>query len=125
MTRVVIPIAQWEWFGVAAHFIGGRKCRFHLATRVGAWLVSTVGEYHLGLSADEAPTPLGADEASLYETYVFRAGKPCDRDECKCGLPEQDGHEVEGVRCGTRGEAQSNHIAACVRYASKQEVPNE
>lgn len=36
--------SSWEWYGHPAHFICGDKCRFHLATKVGKYLVSTVGE---------------------------------------------------------------------------------
>src|SRR5919106_127620 len=38
-------MTELKWFGHAAHFICGRWCRFHLATQVGDYLVSTVGEY--------------------------------------------------------------------------------
>lgn len=41
----MINANEWEWFGNAAHFICGRWCRFHLATKVGKYLISTVGEY--------------------------------------------------------------------------------
>jgi hypothetical protein len=40
-----IPVHNWKWFGSAAHFICGRWCRFHLATQVGRYLISTVGEF--------------------------------------------------------------------------------
>jgi hypothetical protein len=49
--RTVVPVPSlasregWEWFGNAAHLIVSRDCRFHLATLVGPWLISTVGEY--------------------------------------------------------------------------------
>lgn len=44
MTKA-IPPEKWKWFGHPAHFICGRDCRFHLATKIGRWLVSTLGEY--------------------------------------------------------------------------------
>jgi hypothetical protein len=34
-----------KYFGNAAHFIGADACRFHIATRIGEVVVSTVGEY--------------------------------------------------------------------------------
>ncbi len=40
-----IPESKWEWFGNAGHFMCSQWCRFHLCTKVGPWLVSTVGEY--------------------------------------------------------------------------------
>ena len=38
-------ISEWKWFGCAGHLIVSQWCRFHLCTQVGAFLVSTVGEY--------------------------------------------------------------------------------
>jgi hypothetical protein len=35
---------KWVWMGHAGHFILGDKCRFHLNTYVGKYVVSTVGE---------------------------------------------------------------------------------
>lgn len=35
----------WVWMPHPAHFICGFDCRFHLATKVGEVIVSTVGEY--------------------------------------------------------------------------------
>ncbi len=36
--------ADWVWMPHPAHFICARDCRFHLATKVGDFIVSTVGE---------------------------------------------------------------------------------
>ena len=36
--------ADWKWYGHPGHFILGDKCRFHLATVVGPFMISTVGE---------------------------------------------------------------------------------
>ena len=41
----MINKADWEWYGNAGHFICGHSCRFHLCTKVGSYLISTVGEY--------------------------------------------------------------------------------
>ncbi len=35
---------NWVWMPHAAHFICGRSCQFKLATYVGKYIVSTVGE---------------------------------------------------------------------------------
>lgn len=42
-----VPVSreEWEWFGTAAHLIVGQDCRFHMATIIGPWLISTVGEW--------------------------------------------------------------------------------
>lgn len=36
---------QWVWMPHNAHLIIGHQCRFHLATYVGKYIVSTVGEW--------------------------------------------------------------------------------
>lgn len=36
---------DWIWMPHAAHFIGANYCRFHMSTKVGKVIVSTVGEY--------------------------------------------------------------------------------
>ena len=35
---------KWIWMPHAGHFICGNRCRFHLNTYVGKYIVSTVGE---------------------------------------------------------------------------------
>ncbi|MGD0052596.1 MAG: hypothetical protein ABSD03_12405 [Vulcanimicrobiaceae bacterium] len=105
----VVPVSEWRWFGRAAHFICAGWCRFHLATEVGDFVVSTVGEY---LPIDSVQTvfarvrgfPLtlageareaefiekngGYEDIGLgrkFETGVFRAGEPCTAKGCDCG----------------------------------------
>lgn len=41
----MIPQKDWKWFGQAGHFICGQWCRFHLCTKIGRSIVSTVGLY--------------------------------------------------------------------------------
>lgn len=41
----MIAKRDWKWYGQAAHLIVGQWCRFHMATEIGPWLVSTVGAY--------------------------------------------------------------------------------
>lgn len=138
---------EWKWFGVAGHFICAHYCRFHMCTQVGEYLISTVGEYIPPEAVREITAtsrgvklegkgdareadylnkvgyePLGAwmegwGEKPIYETMVFRAGKPCDRPDCMCGLPAIDGSELDTRRCGVRGTAQSNHMELCEEYA--------
>jgi len=44
---------EWVWMPHAAHLMVGNDCRFHLATYVGGYIVSTVGEYLPGEAACE------------------------------------------------------------------------
>ena len=121
---------DWIWFGTHAHFICGHWCRFHMATQVGKYLISTVGEYI-------SPRNSGGSELAetewwnknwpgedvgggcKYETMVFMAGKQCKAKECGCGLPELAGPELESNRCMTRKQAMKGHMKLCNKYAKE------
>lgn len=129
-----VPADQWRWFGTAAHFICGQWCRFHLATQVGDYLVSTVGEYihpsHSGGSEATEAAWLkknwpGADIGleRKYETMVFRAGAPCAREGCGCGLPSTDGHEIDAKGYNDRRAAIEGHMRMCQRWAAHVDKP--
>lgn len=142
---LVHPRETWEWFGSAGHLIVGYDCRFHLATLVGPWWVSTVGEWlpdsnSWDIYASRAggiPGHLRGDEkrswflknvgyleigaGRKYETMVFRAipDERCDRDECHCGQPEiADWGEIDSDGYNDRGDAQRGHYAMCERWAA-------
>jgi len=114
-----ISQAEWVWHGFAGHFICGSKCRFHLCTEVGDFLVSTVGEYYLDSKAKK-PEDLGYPEGSVYETLVFRLSSArCVDPECACDARTvEDWSELEGRRHKLRGEATKAHMDACRRYAA-------
>ena len=115
--------SKWKWFGHAGHFIGGNSCRFHLCTQVGAFLVSTVGDYYQG-GGDGVRTTLGSDEDSYFETYVFSLGahpRRCSKKECVCGMPTPESwREIDGIRESTAGKAAESHMKMCVKYARKR-----
>lgn len=116
------PVESWVWDGHAAHLIVGSSCQFHLATRVGDYIVSTVGEYrsetdhpdgdrNYAETGDYAAfTTIGVGR--LFETYVFRAvgsgfGKVTDYSEIDA-LPAND-HDT----------ATANHMTLCRKYARR------
>jgi len=126
-----VPQSKWEWFGHAGHFICGRWCRFHLATEVGKYFVSTVGLY-------VHPTRSGASERTeqewlkdhpngeeigcgrFYETMVFPTGPKCDAEGCGCGMPVPVSHEnLDFLGANAAGEARANHMLLCKKWASK------
>lgn len=115
---------RWEvqWFGYAGHFIASRWCYFHLATLVGPWLVSTVGDYHpprsdYSVDAESPRKTIGWERD--FETYVFRAGPTCHADGCDCGMPSLlDAEEVETHGAMTAGAATRNHYAMCEKYTT-------
>ena len=125
MSKHPIPPEKWKWFGSPGHFICARWCRFHLCTKVGKYLVSTVGEYiH--------PRSSGASEVSendwlkknwpgedigcdrKYETMVFEASGTC---ECGCGLPKIVPHELDMLGCNDAVEATKGHYKLCRKWA--------
>jgi hypothetical protein len=118
-----------------------QDCRFHLATLVGKYLVSTVGEY----LPDEGGREIHAQSKGIvltgrgderrydflkrvgfvevgcdrkYETMVFRAGETCARPGCNCGLPEIDGSEVDFAGYNVAGDAAAGHLRLCRKYAA-------
>jgi hypothetical protein len=133
-----------KWFGHAAHFICGSHCRFHLATQVGHYLISTVGELWPERSSREVhasvhdPAWLAAnghlkgdqfDHAymqrfgyetigsnRLYETMVFKAGKPCTAKGCGCGLPAIDGSELDFAGYNDAKAATQGHTRMVAKY---------
>ena len=113
---------DWKWFGHAAHLCVGHDCRFHMATQVGPWLVSTVGEYWGSRSVREIHA-IGCGRK--YETMVFRAGAPCDSTECGCGLPEIDGSEEDCDCYNDVKSATEGHIAMCKKWAALNEQVKE
>jgi hypothetical protein len=139
------PSDEWEWFGHAAHFICGSQCRFHLATRIGPYLVSTVGEYVpdepvreiLAYSRNvilegkgdyrlaDYMKKIGFENMGCdrkYETYVFWLGdkfERCNIADCGCGMPKPaNWGEIWGKGANIAGEARNNHIEACHLAAS-------
>ena len=129
MSNVIYPRETWEWNGMVGHFICGQWCRFHLATTVGPWLVSTVGLYvHPRRSGGSEQTeraylkknPFGEDIGVdwKFETMVFRAGKPCDNGVCDCGIPMLDpATELDADRYKTPGAANRGHFAMCDKWS--------
>jgi hypothetical protein len=128
--RNMIDKRDWEWYGSVGHFICGRWCRFHLLTRVGGYIVSTIGEYlHPSrgkgneMAEEEYLAKNGFDDIGCgrkYETLVFRFGKPCDEKECgKCGMPTpSDWTEIGGGSYNDAGSATRGHMKLCEKYAA-------
>lgn len=135
--------AEWEWFGSAAHLIVGQDCRFHLATVVGPWLVSTVGEYlpdegsreilarSRGIVLEGRGDARRADymrkigyeqigAGRTYETMVFPvSGNRCTAEDCACEMPVvSDWSELDSDGYNVRGDAHRGHYAMCEKWAA-------
>ena len=100
---------EWIWYGNAAHICVSRKCRFHLTTKVGDKVVSTVGEYHPDPDKDAVEVGCGRK----YETMVFAITGYC---ECGCGLPMHDGNEVDFDSYNSAEDANAGHLAMCEKH---------
>lgn len=128
-----VPATEWVYYGSSGHFICGRWCRFHLATKIGKWFISTVGEFvhpkdSGGSEATEAryltDNPLGADigYGRKFETLVFQYEGECD---CGCGLPHTIGFELDSSCYNDRKSANEGHLAMCKKWASITEIPED
>lgn len=108
-----VPESEWEWFGLPGHFVGGMDCRFHMLTKIGGYLVSSVGAYFPDGSRAESDEPKWIGHGRKYETYVFKVGEMCD---CGCGQPminQEDCGEVYALGSNNAVSAQGNHMKAC------------
>lgn len=140
-----VPKSEWKWLGYPAHLIVGRDCRFHLATVVGAHLVSTVGEYLPDapvreISAESRGIELeGRGDARLadymekvgyetvgagrlYETMVFAVtDEVCTDPDCNCGGPVvADWSELDAAGYNLRGDATRGHLEMCKKWANTE-----
>lgn len=130
-----IPASEWVWLGHPAHFIGGFDCRFHMATKIGNYIVSTVGEYlpeHeiremnaqlkgvklTGFGRDRIDNYLvkiGFEELGIgrkYETKVFNAQKSKSVKSC-CPWVIADGNELESGGYNEAADAIKGHMRMC------------
>lgn len=102
---------DWKWYGYAGHFIGGKSCSYHLATRIGDYLVSTVGDYH---TADGKRNLLGAADDSWFETMVF----PCAGEESTGDAIILNWDSIDGERYAESLLAEQGHYRYCKKYAA-------
>lgn len=119
MSKRRIPTEDWVWDGHAAHLIVGSRCQFHLATRVGDYQISTVGEYLPESNRNTDGGEYGGKEYArfetvgagrLFETYVFRCGGP--------GFGTVDEFlEVDSLAANDHDSATRNHMELCRKYA--------
>lgn len=136
-----IPVSAWVWYGNAGHFIYSSHCRFHLTTRVGDFMVSTVGEYVpdsevqtiLAQSRGKPLTERGdmreaqflerfgferLGATGTYETMVFHAPGSCTAKDCGCGMPRPSSFDdLDGERYDSAKEATEGHYKYCFKVA--------
>jgi hypothetical protein len=125
----MIEREQWIWFGFPKHFIMADKCQFHMATKVGHWIISTVGqlvtddmdEYNYDIK--ENPDGIKMKEVGagrFFETMVFEAEKArCDCCEWEVNV-ENGRHDFPGGAYDTASEAREGHMKVCEFIAKNQ-----
>ena len=52
-----------------------------------------------------------------FETMVFKAGTPCQVEDCGCGLPSVSGSELDFDGYNDRKSATLGHRAMCEKWA--------
>jgi len=132
-----LPKDKWVWMPHAAHFIGADHCRFHLATWVGDFIVSTVGEYMpdsavraIIARSNGSPLTKRGDEQEIeffekfgwadvgdnrkYETMVFKA-QPSEH-KC-CPYEMADCSEVDYCGYNSADEAYAGHVSLCEKWS--------
>lgn len=111
----MIDKKDWLWIGIPMHFIGAHDCNFRLATIIGDYVISTVGDWRPGY---EGRQQIGADRC--FETFAFKGWSICNRPGCECGMPIIDNAtEIDSDGYNTSQDAQDGHMRMCAKYANK------
>jgi hypothetical protein len=129
MDQVHYPPETWEWSGKAGHLCVSEFCRYHLATKIGPWWVSTVGEWipvsEIKSKGEQACKAEDIGFRRLFETMVFVA-KECDCGQFNCdGYTMSSGTEVDMAPANTAREARKNHLDMCAKYSRIEEPTPE
>lgn len=101
---------KWVWMPHNAHLIIGHRCRFTLATYVGGYIVSTVGEWPD--DSGQGFQKIGSDYK--YETMVFKArrmNEPC------CKWEAIIDQQVDFDTYNDPGAANKGHMRLCKKWA--------
>ena len=105
--------SDWVWMPHAAHFCAASRCQYHLATWVGAYVVSTVGE--LPGEPGDPWQEIGAHRT--YETMVFRArpsGLVC------CPAEMASPQEVDFMGYDNADDATQGHMHMCRKWSQRK-----
>lgn len=109
----MIPESEWHWIAVPMHYVCAGRCLFRLATRVGDYIISSIGDFH---DSDGHKQSIGLNR--FYETFVFRRGLDCP---CGCGEPGIDNYnEIESRGYTNHKSARDGHMELCYKYAKQQ-----
>jgi len=104
---------EWIWMPHAAHFICGNACQFKLATYVGKYIVSTVGDYPDSITGKF--TNIGANR--MFETMVFKA-KKSDNKCCPYEIIVEKHVDMEGYN--KQEDAMEGHYKLCEKWSKRR-----
>ena len=113
--------SKWVWMPHAAHFICADRCLFRLATYVGGYIVSTIGEMRNIHNHDK----IFFEEIGFgrkYESFVFFAKKQKDKCGCQYVIDMDKDCEIDSLPANDPETAYKNHIELCEKW-SKKETP--
>jgi hypothetical protein len=138
---------RWVWMPHPAHFICARDCQFHLATYVGGYVVSTVGELWPERSSRETHAEVydpkwltenrhlkgdNFDHAYMqkfgfetigderkYETMVFKARRATDKETC-CPWRIDVSNEKDFEGYNTPDAAYAGHMRLCKKWSARR-----
>lgn len=146
--KEMITRDNWIWMPHPAHFICSDKCKFFLSTKVGKYIISTVGEFwpervsreihaeirdlawhkkNNSLIGDEYDREyfdrFGYEEISCgrkYETMVFLSKKTTKEYGCEaCPFIIESGENIDMDGYNKPEEAYRGHIKMCTKYSKK------
>ena len=83
---------NWVWMPHCGHFICGDKCRFHLNTYVGNYIVSTIGE----LWFERKPREIREFHAEVQDKSWFKKNIHLKGDEFDAAYFKRFGYEELG-----------------------------
>lgn len=101
---------EWKWFGMPLHFICSDDCRWHKATQIGEYIVSSVGDMKSPLSPKRG-YEIGHNRS--YETMVFKV----DGTKEGCACPNFTGSELFCEGSNDHTEADAIHDKICLMVA--------
>ena len=108
-----------KWYGYAGHLCVGKRCAYHLATRIDGYLISTVGDW---IDGGTVPREIGPEPDDLFESYVFL----CRGEDCEGNPIIVNWEGVERRHYANSLSAELGHYELLEKYEAmiQGEVPN-
>jgi len=105
------PKEKWIWMPRPAHFCLSDRCLYRLATYVGKYIVSTVGDCRI--KSEDEPQEIGFGR--LYETMVFRG----EKSGLGCSPYRITGDELDFEGYNSPEDANKGHMRLCEKWSKE------